>query len=89
MVYCHQALRLSLQLDQLWGEDPNVGPNEQTRFILNIQPVMPFALNKNWNLIARVILPLVSQPALFEGGSPAFGVSDVFTSFFFRHLAEA
>jgi hypothetical protein len=63
--------------------EQNVGPNEQTRFILNVQPVMPFALNKNWNLIARVILPLVSQPALFEGGSPAFGVSDVFTSFFF------
>jgi hypothetical protein len=63
--------------------EQNVGPNEQTRFILNVQPVMPFALNKDWNLIARVILPLVSQPALFEGGSPAFGVSDIFTSFFF------
>jgi hypothetical protein len=63
--------------------EQNVGPNEQTRFILNVQPVMPFALNKDWNLIARVIMPLVSQPALFEGGSPAFGVSDIFTSFFF------
>jgi hypothetical protein len=63
--------------------EQNVGPNEQTRFILNIQPVMPFALNKDWNLIARVILPLVSQPVLFEGGSPAFGVSDIFASFFF------
>ncbi len=63
--------------------EQNVGPNEQTRFILNIQPVMPFALNEDWNLIARVIVPLVSQPVLFEGGSPAFGVSDIFTSFFF------
>jgi hypothetical protein len=63
--------------------EQNVGPNEQTRFVLNIQPVMPFALNEDWNLIARVIVPLVSQPALFEGGSPAFGMSDIFTSFFF------
>ena len=63
--------------------EQNVGPNEATRFILNVQPVMPFGLTKDWNLIARVIVPLVSQPALFEGGTPAFGVSDVLTSFFF------
>jgi hypothetical protein len=63
--------------------EQNVGPAEQTRFILNVQPVMPFALNADWTLIARVIVPLVSQPALAEGGAPAFGVSDVLTSFFF------
>jgi len=62
--------------------EQNVGPNEQTRFILNVQPVMPFALNQDWNLIARVIMPLVSQPPLFDGGAPAFGVSDIFASFF-------
>jgi hypothetical protein len=63
--------------------EQNVGPHEQTRFILNVQPVMPFSLNKDWNLIMRMIVPLVSQPPLFDGGTPAFGISDVFTSFFF------
>ena len=63
--------------------EQGVGPNEQTRFILNVQPVMPFQLNEDWNLIARVIVPLVSQPPLFEGGVSAFGVSDILTSFFF------
>ena len=63
--------------------EQGVGPNEATRFILNVQPVMPFALNKDWNLIARVIVPFVGQPALAEGGSPASGVSDIFASFFF------
>ena len=63
--------------------EQNVGPSEATRFVLNVQPVMPFALNKDWNLIARVIVPFVSQPALVEGGNPAFGVSDILTSFFF------
>src|SRR5262245_57739036 len=63
--------------------EQNVGPDEQTRFVLNVQPVMPFSLNQNWNLIARVIVPFVSQPPLFDGGSPAFGVSDVLASFFF------
>jgi hypothetical protein len=63
--------------------DQNVGPEDQTRFILNVQPVMPFSLNEDWNLIARVIVPFVSMPPLFEGGTPAFGVSDILASFFF------
>lgn len=63
--------------------EQGVGPDEQTRFILNVQPVMPFKLNDDWNLIARVIAPLVSQPPLFDGGSAAFGMGDILTSFFF------
>ena len=63
--------------------EQGVGPNDQTRFVLNVQPVMPFPINKDWNLIARVILPFVSQPPLTAGGTPAFGVSDVLASAFF------
>lgn len=63
--------------------EQNVGPDEQTRFVLNVQPVIPFSLNGDWNMIMRVIVPFISQPPLAEGGSPAFGVSDVLTSFFF------
>jgi hypothetical protein len=62
--------------------EQNVGPSELTRFILNVQPVMPFAVNENWNLITRVIMPLVSQPPLFENGTATFGISDVTASFF-------
>jgi hypothetical protein len=63
--------------------EQNVGPSELTRFILNVQPVMPFELNKDWNLITRLIMPLVSQPPLFSGGEATFGISDITTSFFF------
>lgn len=71
---------VSVPLQFNWEQ--NVGPEEATRFILNAQPVMPFAVNKDWNLIMRLIVPFISQPALSEGGSPAFGVGDVQTSFF-------
>jgi hypothetical protein len=63
--------------------EQNVGPSESTRFILNVQPVMPFELSEDWNLIARVIMPLVSQPPLFSGGTATFGMSDITTSLFF------
>jgi hypothetical protein len=51
----------------------NVGPLEKTQNILNIQPVIPFSLGKNWNLITRTILPVISQPALFPGEDRTFG----------------
>ena len=59
-----------------------VGPEEKTRYVMNFQPVMPFSLNKDWNLIARVIVPIVSQPPLVPGAAATFGISDLVTSFF-------
>src|SRR5262245_25273460 len=63
--------------------EQNVGPKEQTRFILNVQPVMPFSLTPKMNLITRVIVPFVSQPPLTEGGVAASGIGDILASFFF------
>jgi len=60
-----------------------VGPEEDARFVLNFQPVMPFTLSKDWNLISRVIVPIVSQPTLVPGGAPTSGLSDILASFFF------
>jgi hypothetical protein len=62
--------------------EQNVGPQDLTRFILNVQPVIPFALTDKQNLIVRVIAPLISQPPLMDGGSSTFGISDLTTSFF-------
>jgi len=63
--------------------EARVGPFELTRFVLNVQPVMPFSLNEDWNLIVRVIVPFVSQPPLVQGGVAVGGVSDITPSFFF------
>ncbi|MGB6290305.1 MAG: hypothetical protein WBF36_09275 [Desulfobulbales bacterium] len=45
-----------------------IGPDDETQNILNIQPVWPFSLNDNWNLVTRTILPVVSQPGVLTGG---------------------
>ena len=49
----------------------------------NIQPVVPFKLNDNWNLISRTILPVIEQDDLPIPGSSEFGLGDVVQSFFF------
>lgn len=45
------ASLISVPFQNNW--DFNVGPAEDTRYLLNFQPVMPFSLNEKWNLIAR------------------------------------
>jgi len=37
----------------------NVGPLNGTQNILNIQPVIPFEVDKEWNIITRTILTLI------------------------------
>ncbi len=61
-----------------------IGPNNETQNILNIQPVLPFSLNDDWNVITRTILPVISQPDVLTGGNGRKdGLGDLnFTSFF-------
>jgi len=60
-----------------------VGPDDGTRTILNVQPVVPFTLNDDWNLIGRWIMPFVSQPSLGPGLESSYGMSDIIFSAFF------
>ncbi len=38
------------------------GLGDATLFNLNFQPVIPFKLNEDWNMIARTIVPVLSIP---------------------------
>src|SRR2546429_9166825 len=48
------------------NEDFAYGPSHNGyKFTLNIQPVIPISISKDWNLILRPIFPIVSQHDLF------------------------
>jgi hypothetical protein len=72
---------VSIPLQFNWEE--GVGPNDDLRTVVNFQPVVPFSLNEDWNVIGRMILPYVSQPSLVPGAPSASGVSDMLLSLFF------
>ncbi len=60
----------------------NFGPDKATQNVLNIQPVVPFHVSEEWNVITRTIIPVVSLPGLAPGESRTNGISDVqFTAF--------
>lgn len=67
----------------------NVGPQNGTQNILNIQPVIPVHLNKDWNLITRTIVPVISQPAFTPTQDRENGLGDIqFTGFLSPASAE-
>jgi hypothetical protein len=64
--------------------DFGIGPGDGTRWTTNIQPVVPFGINDEWNLISRTILPVIDQEGIALGGlNDAFGLGDTVQSFFF------
>ncbi len=55
-------ISVPFQANEDWGFGPT---GNGYKFTLNIQPVVPLSISKDWNLIIRTILPIVSQHDLF------------------------
>ena len=58
------------------------GSKDKMIYILNVQPVIPIKIAEDWNLITRVITPIINQPSLFPGVGSATGLGDINPSFF-------
>ena len=54
--------------------------------LLNIQPVVPISISRDWNVIARTILPIIQQKDVHPGETQ-FGLGDTTQSFFFSPKA--
>lgn len=64
------------------------GPDDDIQNVLNIQPVWPFSLSSEWNLISRTIAPVIYQPDL-PGVDGAFGLGDVNETLFLSPAAAS
>jgi hypothetical protein len=61
----------------------NIGPDDRTQDILNIQPVIPVRVSENWTLISRIITPIVYQPTVSQPvNQGAYGFGDMNPTFF-------
>lgn len=67
--------------------DYGIGPNNGSRFTMNMQPVVPISISEDWNLIGRLILPLISQSDVFGPSGNQFGLGDAVVSGFFSPKA--
>ncbi|HSV60506.1 MAG TPA: transporter [Variovorax sp.] len=73
------SVPLQYNYDQKYG-------NERTghKSYLNVQPVIPFQISPEWNVISRTIVPLIDQNT---PGINQSGVGDITQSFFFSPRA--
>ena len=55
----------------------NFGPEKGTQNILNIQPVIPIEVDKDWNIITRTILPVIWMPSLSPDIGSKNGIGDI------------
>jgi hypothetical protein len=78
------ASLISFPVQANW--DMGVGERSATSTLVNVQPVMPFAISKSTNVILRVIMPFTSQP-LDAGGPRVNGMGDIVLSTFFSPSA--
>src|SRR5215831_5295371 len=60
-----------------------IGLHDRTQNVLNIQPVIPTHLTQDWNLITRIIEPILWQPDPEANSGGTFGLGDMNQTFFF------
>jgi len=72
---------ISVPLQSNW--DFGIGPNDATRYTLNVQPVIPISLSADLNLIVRTIMPVIDAESPAPGVDSASGLGDITQSFFF------
>ena len=74
------ASLISVPLQSNW--DFGIGAANAMRYLVNVQPVIPFSLNAEWNLITRTIIPVIYAESPVAGGDSTSGLGDIVQSFF-------
>src|ERR1700723_3049007 len=67
----------------------DVGENSSVQDALLIEPVVPFRLTADWNLITRTIIPVIEQPTLAPGLGNVGGLGDVQPSLYLSPVKPA
>ena len=79
------AALISVPIQANW--DTGIGPEDAERTTINVQPVIPFSISQDWNLITRTIVPIIDAESPVSGGSDESGLGDVVESLFFSPKA--
>src|SRR5664279_5940688 len=73
------ASLISVPIQNNW--DFGIGSANAMRYTANIQPVIPFSLSEDWNLITRTIVPVIYAESPVAGGADKCGLGDIVQSF--------
>lgn len=68
--------------------DAGIGPADGKRYFVNVQPVIPFDLGQDWNLISRTIVPVIPQSDVAGRSGTQTGIGDTTQSLFLSPKAK-
>src|SRR6266851_5713232 len=68
------ASLISVPIQNNW--DFGIGSANAMRYTANVQPVIPFSLSDDWNLITRTIVPVIYAESPVAGGEDKSGLGD-------------
>jgi len=71
-----------------FDNDEGLGSTDASRRSLFIEPVLPFEVNSDWNLVVKTSLPIIWQDGLVKGAGDNHGIGDVEQSFFFTPKSQ-
>lgn len=75
----------SVPIQNNW--DFGIGPARAMRYTANVQPVVPFSISEQWNVITRTIAPIIYAESPVPGGDDKAGLGDIVQSLFFSPKA--
>ncbi len=76
---------ISVPIQGNW--DTGIGPADADLITVNVQPVVPFSIGRDWNLVTRTIVPIIAPESPTTGGREESGLGDVIESLFFSPKA--
>jgi hypothetical protein len=66
---------ISVPIQNNW--DFGAGSTNAMRYTVNVQPVIPFSITDDWNLITRTIMPISHLEPSVAGGNDVNGLGDL------------
>lgn len=74
------ASLISVETEANYNDD--IGDDNGSQWITNLEPTIPFSISENWNVISRTSLPIITQDDISSDGAEESGIGDIFQHLF-------
>ncbi len=71
---------ISVEIEANYDDD--IGDDNGSQWITNVEPTIPFSISENWNVISRTNVPIITQDDISSDGAEESGIGDIFQHLF-------
>ncbi len=67
---------ISVEIEANYDDD--IGDDNGSQWITNVEPTIPFPISENWNVISRTSVSIITQDDISSDGAEESGIGDIF-----------